>query len=87
VICFNPSPATTQGEAEFTGRLARQYGWTSVTLVTIAPQDTRARLRTSRCFAGKIYVVTAPLPLIDWPFEIVYEAGAMFKALLFQRGC
>jgi hypothetical protein len=27
VICFNPSPATTQGEAEFVGRLARQHRW------------------------------------------------------------
>jgi hypothetical protein len=87
VICFNPSPATTQGEAEFAGRLARQHRWGSVALVTVAAQDTRARLRMRRCFRGVIYVVTAPLPAIQWPYEIAYEWGATFKALFLQRGC
>jgi uncharacterized SAM-binding protein YcdF (DUF218 family) len=87
VICFNPSPATTQGEAEFVGRLARHDRWTSVALVTVAPQDTRARLRLSRCFPGKIYVVTSPLPAQHWPYELAYEWGATLKALFLQRGC
>ncbi|HCU97110.1 MAG TPA: hypothetical protein DHU96_32115 [Actinobacteria bacterium] len=87
VICFNPAPATTQGEAEFAGRLARQHRWKSVALVTIGPQGTRARLRMSRCFAGKIYVVTAPLPAMQWPYEIAYEWGATLKALFLRRSC
>jgi hypothetical protein len=87
VICFNPSPATTQGEAEFLGRLARKDRWRSVALVTVTPQGTRARLRTSRCFPGKIYVVTAPLPTRLWPYEIAYEWGATLKALFVQRSC
>lgn len=37
VICFNPRPATTQGEAEFVGRLARKYQWRSVAVVAITP--------------------------------------------------
>src|SRR6266566_8763589 len=45
VICFSPDPATTQGEAEFAGRLALRYHWRSIVLVTATPQDTRARLR------------------------------------------
>jgi uncharacterized SAM-binding protein YcdF (DUF218 family) len=87
VICFNPSPATTQGEAEFVGRFARQHGWTSVTLVTVTPQDTRARLRVSRCFPGAIYVLTAPLPAEQWPYQVAYEWGATLKALFLQRTC
>ena len=87
VICFDPSPATTQGEAEFVGRLARKYGWTSLVLVTITPQDTRARLRVERCFSGPVYVVTASLPLSAWPYEIAYEWAATVKALVFQRSC
>jgi hypothetical protein len=59
---LQPSPATTQGEAEFVGRLARQDCWTSVALVTMAPLDTRARLRVSRCFPGKIYAQGAVSP-------------------------
>jgi uncharacterized SAM-binding protein YcdF (DUF218 family) len=87
VICFNPSPATTKGEAEFIGRLARQHHWTSVTLVTVTPQDTRARLRLSRCFRGAVYVSTSPLPAEQWPYQIAYEWGATLKALFLQRSC
>ena|SRR5215813_8364055 len=87
VICFGPDPATTRGEAEFTGRLARQYHWHSIVLVTTTPQDTRARLRVQRCFPGSIYVMTAPLPAYEWPYALAYEWGATMKALLLQRRC
>jgi len=87
VICFSPHPDTTQGEAEFAGRLARRYHWHSIALVTTAPQDTRARLRVERCFPGSIYVMTAPLRAYDWPYALVYEWGATIKALVFQRAC
>jgi len=87
LICFNPSPATTQGEAEFVGRLARKYHWHSIAVITITPQDSRARLRVERCFPGPVYVVTRPVALHSWPYEIGYEWGAMIKALVLQRGC
>jgi len=87
VICFNPDPAHTRGEAEFVGRLARKYRWQSVALVTITPQDSRARLRVERCFAGPVYVMTAPLSPSAWPYQIAYEWGALVKALIFQRSC
>jgi hypothetical protein len=87
VICFDPDPATTRGEAEFAGRLAGQYGWRSIVLVATTPQDTRARLRVGRCFKGKIYVINAPLPAWDWPWAIVYEWGATIKALFLQTSC
>jgi uncharacterized SAM-binding protein YcdF (DUF218 family) len=87
LICFHPSPATTQGEAEFAGRLASKYHWNSVAIVTIAPQDMRARLRLERCFGGHVYVMTSSLPLRSWPYQIAYEWGALVKALVFQRSC
>ena len=87
VICFDPSPATTQGEAEFAGRLAKKYHWQSVALVTTTPQDSRARMRMERCFAGPVYVVTTPIALTSWPYQIAYEWGAIVKALVIQRGC
>jgi hypothetical protein len=87
LICFNPVPATTQGEAEFVGRLAKKYHWQSIAVVTITPQDSRARLRMERCFSGPVYVVTRPVALASWPYEIAYEWGAMIKALVFQRSC
>ena len=87
IICFDPDPATTQGEAEFIGRLATKYRWQSVALVTISPQDTRGRMRVERCFAGPVYVTTAPLSPSAWPYQIAYEWGAFVKALVFQRSC
>src|SRR5579859_1821495 len=89
LICFNPVPASTQGEAEFVGTLARRHDWRSVSLVTITPQDTRARLRVERCFPGRVYVVTEPPApsQTNWPYQIVYQWGALLKALIFQRTC
>src|SRR5260370_33067684 len=54
VICFDPSPSTTRGEAEFAGRLAARYHWHSIALVAVAPQDTCAPMRVGRCFVGEI---------------------------------
>ena len=87
LICFHPSPATTQGEAEFAGRLARKYHWHSVVVVTITPQAFRARLRLERCFGGQVYVMTGSLPPHSWPYQIAYEWGATIKALTVQRSC
>ena len=87
LICFHPSPATTQGEAEFAGRLASKYHWHSVVVVTIVPQAFRARLRLERCFGGQVYVMTGSLPLHSWPYQIAYEWGATIKALTVQRSC
>ena len=87
VICFDPDPATTRGEAEFAARLAKRYHWHSIALVTTAPQDTRARLRMRRCFAGHVYAVNAPLITYEWPAEVAYEWAATIKALFLQPGC
>jgi hypothetical protein len=87
LICFDPSPGTTRGEAEAIGRLARQYRWGSVVLVATRSQDTRARMIVKRCFAGSTYVVTAPQPLSSWPYQVVYAWGALVKALVKYRSC
>jgi hypothetical protein len=87
LICFNPTPPTTPGEAEFIGRLAKKYHWQSIAVVAITPQDSRARLRVERCFDGQVYVVTAPIRLSSWPYQIAYEWGALIKALVVQRAC
>jgi hypothetical protein len=87
LICFDPVPASTRGESEFVSHLATRYRWRSIVLVTSRPQDTRARIRVGRCFAGQIYVVAVQQPWYDWPYQIAYEWAAMFKALIIQRAC
>ena len=90
LICFSafaPDPGNTRGEAEFAGRLAKKYHWSSVVLVTTRAQDTRARILMGRCFSGPIYVMTGSLPLGSWPYQIAYQWGALFKALVLYRSC
>lgn len=87
LICFEPVPADTRGEAEYAARLAARYSWSSVVLVTTRGQDTRARMLMARCFAGPVYVVTAALPWDDWPYQIAYGWGSLVKALTLRRSC
>jgi uncharacterized SAM-binding protein YcdF (DUF218 family) len=87
LICFEPVPASTRGEAEFVGHLAKRYHWRSIVLVASRAQDTRARIRVGRCFSGQIYVVAVQQPWYEWPYQIAYEWAAAFKALVIQRAC
>jgi len=87
VICFFPNPMTTQGEAEATARLAKAYGWHSIVLLTTPDQTWRAKLRFRRCYSGRIYGVTTPLPVSLWPFMIAYQWAATVKAELVNRSC
>jgi hypothetical protein len=87
LICFDPNPSNTRGEAEFAAKLAKRYGWRSVILVTTREQDTRARIIMGRCFSGQVYVATAAQPWYDWPYQIAYGWGALIKALLLERQC
>jgi hypothetical protein len=87
LICFDPDPGNTRGEAEYAGQLAKKYHWNSVVLVTTRAQDTRARILVGRCFGGSVYAVTGSLPFGSWPYQIAYEWGALFKALVLYRSC
>ena len=42
----------------------------------------RARPRVGRCFAGPVYVLTTPIALASWPYQIAYEWAALAEALL-----
>jgi len=87
LVCFDPDPGNTRGEAEYTGQLARRYHWTSIVLVTSRPQDTRARILFGRCFGGSVYVMTGHLPVGSWPYQIAYGWGALLKALVVHTSC
>jgi uncharacterized SAM-binding protein YcdF (DUF218 family) len=87
VLCFRPNPDTTQGEAEATARLAKEYGFRSVALVTTPDQTWRAELRFGRCYSGKLYAVTTPLPKHLWPLMIADQWAKTFKAEIVNRSC
>jgi uncharacterized SAM-binding protein YcdF (DUF218 family) len=87
LICFDPDPSTTQGEAREAARLALAHGWTSMTVVTTADQVWRARLRFSRCWNGDLRVAQAPTSVWIRIREVPYEMAATVKAVVFQRTC
>jgi uncharacterized SAM-binding protein YcdF (DUF218 family) len=87
VVCFHSDPSSTRGEARAIAAMAEQHGWQSVILVTTPDQASRATLRVRRCFDGKIFVATAPLPWYRWPTQIVYQSGATAKAYAVETSC
>jgi uncharacterized SAM-binding protein YcdF (DUF218 family) len=87
ILCFNPVPDTTQGEARAIGELAARYHWASVILVTSPDHAWRARLWVSRCFPGGVAVSTTHLPFLYWFRQIPYQWGASIKALTVDRSC
>jgi uncharacterized SAM-binding protein YcdF (DUF218 family) len=87
VICFHPSPYSTQGEAEQVARLGRRYRWRSVVVVTSAYHVTRAKLLFERCFAGRVQAVAAPIEWSSLPLAIPSEWSKLLYALTVTREC
>lgn len=87
ILCFSPNPSTTQGEARTAAKLATQYGWKSMEVVTTADQVWRARLRFSRCWSGNITMVRSDSSIYLRMRAVPYETAATIKAETLQRGC
>jgi hypothetical protein len=87
VVCFIPVPNRTVGEVRFAADYARRYGLHSLIIIPGRAQTTRAQLLMKRCFSGQLVMVPASVPLLDLPFEVVYEWGALAKALVLDRSC
>jgi uncharacterized SAM-binding protein YcdF (DUF218 family) len=87
VICFQPDPSTTQGEARDASQIARQHGWRSIVLVTTRDQVWRAHLRFERCYPGQVYGVGSAVTWYQWPYAIAYQWAGTVKAEVTQRGC
>jgi uncharacterized SAM-binding protein YcdF (DUF218 family) len=87
-FCFIPMPPTTQGEARAAAQLAAVHHWKRVIVVSSVPQTTRARIRFDRCYQGVVlYDPASPGGTGEWIDNVVYEWGALVKALVFQRAC
>jgi uncharacterized SAM-binding protein YcdF (DUF218 family) len=87
VVCFIPHPTRTIGEVRWAADYARRHGWQSLMIVSGRTQVTRARLLMDRCFSGQIVMIPAPVQLTLLPYEIIYEWGALAKALVLDKHC
>lgn len=89
VICEEPVPATTQGEAQNLGKVARVEGWQSVTVITHRSHITRSRILMQRCFEGQVRMGVRDVERGSsvWLRALVYESGAMLKTWVSDRLC
>jgi uncharacterized SAM-binding protein YcdF (DUF218 family) len=86
VICFDPDPPTTRGEAMFTQRLAEQYGWKTVVVISWRYHLLRARFIFDQCFDGNVIMRGVPrsynFSLVEWEGVYAYQVVGMVKAVV-----
>jgi uncharacterized SAM-binding protein YcdF (DUF218 family) len=87
VLCVEPHPFSTRGEAEEIARLAAARGWRRVDVVTSRYHVYRARLIVKRCFHGKLRVIASEPHLLDYVVGGASEWPKLALALVFRRHC
>jgi hypothetical protein len=87
VICFDPDPRTTRGEARELRAMTAEHGWTSAVVTTMPAHIARARSIVGRCFSGKLSMVPdAESPYNGIAFQYAYQTAATVKSW-FLPGC
>lgn len=88
VRCIRPLPATTWGEAQEIARLARQEGWSSVTVVTDDFHVPRSRLLMRRCLDVPVRVTGTGTAPDGVPLRLaVREAAAALVSYVIYHDC
>ena len=87
VVCFEPRPDSTRGEAETVGRLAARNHWRSIVIVTSHFHVTRATMLFRRCFDGRIDAAGVSYPWWNVPIVVAGEWAKLAHALVFAREC
>lgn len=89
VVCFEPEPATTEGEARFVSKIAESRGWTSVVVISWRYHIVRARYIFGQCYPGDVVMRSVPRSYDrsagDWTQVFAYQYAAFGKAI--ARGC
>ncbi len=90
VTCERPVPSTTRGEAMFTERLSKQYGWTSVIVISWGYHLTRSRYVFGKCYSGETVMRAVPRHYeygpADWELIYLYQFFGTAKAVV-QGSC
>lgn len=88
VICFEPRPSTTRGEAREIRALALAHGWDRVAVVAPTFHVSRARLLVQRCYSGTLLMLSPPLRVsrLQLAYQYAYQSAGYVKAGLL-RGC
>jgi len=90
VLCEEPEPSTTRGEAIFTQQLAEERGWDHVVVVSWRYHLPRARYIFDQCFAGEVTMQAVPrtydFSLVHWEYTYLYQLAGFTKAAI-QGDC
>jgi uncharacterized SAM-binding protein YcdF (DUF218 family) len=88
VVCFDPEPRTTRGEARFVADLAERRGWDRVAIMTPTYHVARAEYVVGRCTDAELAMVDAGLGVGtgEWVYQYAYQTAGWLKAWT-QRGC
>lgn len=88
VVCFDPEPVTTRGEARALRDLSETYGWESADVLTAQSHASRTRVLMERCFNGVLQVIPEwqQLPPVSlstnsWAYRYIYETAAFVKVV------
>ena len=87
VVCFDPQPYSTRGEARGIARLARQHGWRTVDVVTSRYHVFRAAMLIERCYHGRLRMIGASYPWSDVPIAWLSEWGKLLVQVTAERSC
>ena len=89
VICFDPDPSTTRGEAMFTQRMAKARHWHSAIVISWRFHLVRARYIFGQCFDGDVVMrgMDKPYPTSPafWAWQFSYQYVGLAKAAVL--GC
>ncbi len=87
VICFDPNPRTTRGEARELRAMAAKHRWASAVVTTMPAHIARARSIVDGCFSGKVSMnADAESPDKGIAFQYAYQTAATVKSWLLP-GC
>lgn len=89
VVCDQPEPFTTQGEARDLAATMTAHGWTSAIVLTVTPHVARTRLLIGRCTGEPVQVIGVDDELAvptAWLWYAGYQVGGFAKAFA-TPGC
>lgn len=90
VLCEDPVPSTTRGEAIFTEKLAQERGWDHVIVISWRYHLPRAQYIFGQCFGGDVTMVAVPrtynFSLVHWEYTYLYQLAGFAKAAV-QGDC
>jgi hypothetical protein len=86
--CVIPDPPTTKGEGRQLRRLAAQYRWRTVIVITFRPHISRARFILERCFDGDLVMIASKtnVSMLEWAHQYAYQTAGYVSAAL-DPGC